>query len=351
MARRQAKQEDINVVEWLRGLPKVELHLHLEGTIQPETLLELSKRHDPEPLTVEAAKELYVYENFLGFMDSFKAVSARLKGPDDYELITYNMVRDLAAQGVVHAEVYISFGIIYYWKNAEVEPYVEAIERGRVRGEKDFGTTVYWLIDAVRHFGAEDAAKVFRKAAELRKLYPSIVGIGIGGDEARGSADLFRESYAEAKSAGLRLTAHAGETIGPESIWAAINIGAERVGHALSAQHDAELLDVLAQKQIPLELNVTSNIKTGCCKGLDEHPVKFYFESGLMVTINSDDPPMFGSNLLGEYVLVQERFEFSLEQMRELAANAVEASFLPPERKLALLQRVEQYQGTASFER
>jgi aminodeoxyfutalosine deaminase len=344
MARKQTKKEaEIDVVEWLRGLPKVELHLHLEGTIQLDTLLELSKRHDAEPLTEDAARKLYIYENFLGFMDSFKAVSARLKGPDDYELITYNMIRDLAAQGVVHAEVYISFGIIFYWKNAEVEPYVEAIERGRVCGEKDFGTTIYWLIDAVRHFGAEEGTKVFRKAAELRKLYPSIIGIGIGGDEARGSADLFRDSYAEAKEAGLRLTAHAGETIGPESVWAAINIGAERVGHALSAQHDPELLEVLAQKQIPLELNVTSNIRTGCCKSFDEHPVKMYFESGLMVTINSDDPPMFGSNLLEEYVLVQERFEFSLEQMRELAANAVEASFLPPERKLALLRRVEQY--------
>ncbi len=346
MARKQAKSDaEIDVVDWLRRLPKVELHLHLEGTIQPETLLELSKRHDAEPLTPDQAKKLYVYENFLGFMDSFKAVSARLKGPDDYELITYNMIRDLAAQGVVHAEVYISFGIIYYWKNAEVEPYVEAIERGRVRGEKDFGTTVYWLIDAVRHFGADEAAKVFRKAAEMRALYPSIVGIGIGGDEARGSADIFRESYAEAKAAGLRLTAHAGETLGPESIWAAINIGAERLGHALSAQGDTELLDVLAEKQIPLELNVTSNIRTGCCKGFDEHPVKLYFESGLMVTINSDDPPMFGSNLLDEYVLVQERFEFSLEQMRELAANSVEASFLPPQRKLDLIRRVEQFAG------
>jgi aminodeoxyfutalosine deaminase len=342
MARRQ-KNEEIDVVEWLRKLPKVELHLHLEGTIQPETLLELSSRHDAEPLTAEAARKLYIYENFSGFMDSFKAVSARLKGPDDYELITYNMIRELAAQGVVHAEVYISFGIIYYWKNVEVEPFVEAIERGRIRGEKEFGTSVLWIIDAVRHFGAEEAVRVFRKAAELRRLYPSIVGIGIGGDEARGSADLFREAYAEAKAAGLRLTAHAGETIGPESIWAAINIGAERVGHALSAQNDGELLDVLAAKQIPLELNVTSNLRTGCCKSLDEHPVKLYFESGLMVTINSDDPPMFGSNLLEEYVLVQDRFEFSLEQMRELAANAVEASFLPPERKLELLRRVEQY--------
>ena len=344
MPRKQRKAEaEIDIADWLRKLPKVELHLHLEGTIQLDTLLELSKRHDSEPLTPETAKQLYLYENFLGFMDSFKAVSARLKGPDDYELIAYNMIRDLAAQGVLHAEVYISFGIIYYWKNAEVEPYVEAIERGRRRGEKDFGTTVYWLIDAVRHFGADDASRVFRKAAELRTLYPSIIGIGIGGDEARGSAELFRESYAEAKAAGLRLTAHAGETLGPESIWAAINIGAERVGHALSAQQDPELLQILAEKQIPLELNVTSNIRTGCCASFDDHPIKLYFESGLMITINSDDPPMFGSNLLEEYVLVQERFEFSLEQMRELAANAVEASFLPPNRKLDLLRRVEQY--------
>ena len=344
MARKQKKVDAENdVVEWLRGLPKVELHLHLEGTIQLDTLLALSRRHDAEPLTLETAKDLYVYEDFQGFMQSFKAVSARLQGPGDYELITYNMIRDLAAQGIAHAEVYVSFGIIYYWKNAEVEPYVEAIERGRRRGEEEFGTTVYWLVDAVRHFGAEDAAKVFRKAAELRKLYPSIVGIGIGGDEARGSADLFRDSYAEAKAAGLHLTAHAGETIGPESIWAAVNIGAERIGHALSAQRDPELLDMLAERQIPLELNVTSNLRTGCCASLDQHPVKLYFESGLMVTINSDDPPMFGSNLLDEYVLVQDRFEFSLDQMRELAANAVEASFLPPERKLDLLRRVEQY--------
>jgi len=344
MAKRAPKQlPEIDPIEWLRKLPKVELHLHLEGTILPATLLELSQRHDAEPLTAEAARKLYLYENFLGFMDSFKAVSSRLRGPDDYELITYNMVRELAAQGVVHAEVYISFGIIYYWKQAEVEPFVEAIERGRIRAEKDFGTTIYWLIDAVRHFGAEEGSKVFRKAAELRHKYPSIVGIGIGGDEARGSADLFRASYAEAKASGLRLTAHAGETIGPESIWSAINVGAERLGHVLSAQHDAELLEVLAKKQIPLELNVTSNIRTGCCPSFEAHPIRDYFENGLMVTINSDDPPMFGSNLLDEYVLVHERFKFTFEQMRELAANAVEASFLPPERKLSLLRQVELY--------
>src|SRR5438270_13378694 len=138
MARKQTKQDsEIDVVDWLRKLPKVELHLHLEGTIQPETLLELSRRHDEEPLTPDTAKNLYIYDNFLGFLDSFKAVSARLKGPDDYELITYNMIRDLAAQGVVHAEVYVSFGIIYYCKQVEVEPDVEAIECAGLRREKD----------------------------------------------------------------------------------------------------------------------------------------------------------------------------------------------------------------------
>jgi len=340
MARRE---QEIDAREWLRKLPKAELHLHLEGTVTPETLLLLSKRHDAEPLTAEQAKALYTYENFLGFLQSFKGVTQRLCTPDDYELVTYEMMRALGAQGVRHAEVYISFGIIYYWKKQEVEPYVEAIERGRVRGEKDFGVSVLWLIDAVRHFGAEDAARVFRKAAELREKYPSIVGIGIGGDEARGPADLFRELYAEAKAAGLRLTAHAGESVGPESIWSAINIGAERLGHALAAQHDAELMEVLAERQIVLELCPTSNVRTGCCGTLEEHPLREYFDCGLMVTLNSDDPPMFGSDLLGEYVLAHEQFGFTLEQMRELAANSVEASFLPVERKLELLAQVEQY--------
>src|SRR5258708_34603431 len=165
MARKPTKQDvEIDVVDWLRKLPKCELHLHLEGTILPETLLELSRRHDAEPLTPEAAKNLYIYENFLGFLDSFKAVSARLKGPDDYELITYNMIRDLAGQGVVHAEVYISFGIIYYWKQVEVEPYVEAVERGGGRGGRGFWATVDGLDGAGRDVGAEQAGEGVWKA-------------------------------------------------------------------------------------------------------------------------------------------------------------------------------------------
>ncbi len=338
-----ARQPAIDPRAWLRDLPKAELHLHLEGSITPETLIELSHRNDSTPLTPELARALFHYTDFPSFLMSFKAITERLHTAADYEFITVAMVRDLAAQGVRHAEVYVSFGILYHFGRLDVDEVFAAIERGRVRAEREFGTTVLWLIDAVRHFGVEEAAQVFRKAADLHRDHPSVAGIGIGGDEARGPADGFRALYAEAKAAGLHLTAHAGESVGPPSIWAAINIGAERIGHALSAYLDPELLDILAERQIPLELNVTSNLRTGCCSSIDTHPVHLYFERGLMITLNSDDPPMFGATLLDEYVLVHRHFELSLDQMRELAANSIEASFLPPPRKLALLAEIEQY--------
>jgi aminodeoxyfutalosine deaminase len=345
-------QPEIDVADWLRHLPKAELHLHLEGTITPETLVVLSARHDAEPLTLADAKALYVYEDFHAFLMTFKAVSERLRTPEDFAFITYEMIRALAEQGVVHAEVYISWGILMRFKpQLGIESVMDAVEAARLRAEREFGTTVLWIIDAVRHFGLEEAAAVFRLAAQLKAKYPSIVGIGIGGDEAGGPAGPFRELYAEAKKAGLHLTAHAGESTGPESIWSALNIGAERIGHALSAQHDEELLEVLARRQVPLEINVTSNVRTGCCSGYDAHPLRDYFDGGLMVTLNSDDPPMFGSHLLEEYVLAQKLFGFSLDQMRELAANSVEASFLPPERKLRLLGAIEQYERSGAAER
>ncbi len=337
-------KQDVSPREWLRGLPKCELHLHLEGTIVPETLVQLSARHDADSLTLEAARQLYVYENFLGFLMAFKAVSERLRTPDDYELITYEMIHRLAEQGVKHAEVYISVGIILRFKTQiTVEKMMAAVERGRIRGEADFGTTVLWIFDAVRHFGPEEAAVVFTRAAQLKQQYPSIVGIGIGGDEAHGPASDFKHIYAEAKANGLHLTVHAGESVPATSIWAAINIGAERLGHALTAVDDPDLLDILAERQIPLELNVTSNLRTGCCKDIQSHPVRHYFERGLMITLNSDDPPMFGADLLDEYETVQREFEFTNEHMREIAANAVEASFLPPARKIKLLSEVERY--------
>ena len=327
---------------WLRSLPKTELHLHLEGTVTAETLVELSQRHDDEGMTLEQARALYHYTDFTGFLLAFKAVSERLRSPEDYELITYRMLQRLAAQGVVHAEAYVSVGVVYYWRRIEFESLFYGMEAARVRAEQEFGITLYWIFDAVRHFGPHEAARVFRKAAELRQQWPSIIGIGIGGDERRAGAEPFRELFQEAKEAGLRLTAHAGETMGPESIWAALNIGAERIGHALSAQLDPDLMQVLAERQVPIEICVSSNLRTGCCPNLEDHPVRRYFDSRLMVTLNSDDPAMFASDLEDEYRLVYDGFGFTPEHLRELAANSIEASFLPAPRKVALLQQIEQ---------
>ena len=327
---------------WLRSLPKTELHLHLEGTVSPETLVELSQRHDDHHMSLEAARALYHYTDFTGFLMAFKAVSERLRTPEDYELITYRMLERLAAQGVVHAEVYVSVGVVYYWRRIEFEPLFYAMEAARVRAEQEFGITLYWIFDAVRHFGPEEAARVFRKAAELRQRYPSIIGIGIGGDERRTGAEPFRELYQEAREAGLRLTAHAGETVGPESIWAALNIGAERIGHGLTAQLDPDLMQILSERQVPVEVCISSNLRTGCCPALEQHPVRRYFDSGVMVTLNSDDPAMFESDLENEYRLAHDAFGFTPEHLRELAANSVEASFLPAGRKVDLLHQIEQ---------
>lgn len=328
--------------DFLRSLPKAELHLHLEGTVTPETLVELSERHSTGRLTLEQARSLYQYVDFNGFLMAFKAITEQLLTPDDYELITWHMAEALAAQGVVHAEVYISVGVVYYWRRIEFEPLFAGMERARARAEREFGLTIFWIFDAVRHFGVEEAARVFRKAAEMHKEYVSIIGIGIGGDERRMPADPFTALYAEARDAGLRLTAHAGETTGPDSIWGALNIGAERIGHGLSAQYDAELMEILAERQIPIEICMTSNVRTGSCPSLPQHPMRRYFESGLMITLNSDDPALFGSNLLGEYRLAEHEFCFTEEQLRELAANSIEASFLPPERKISVLRMIEE---------
>src|SRR4051794_1297242 len=164
---------------------------------------------------------------------AFKAVTERLRTPEDYEVITYRLLEKLKSQNVRHAEVYVSVGVIY-WRGQQFDAIFEGLERGRLRGECDFGVSLYWIFDAVRHFGVEAAQRVFAKAAELK--HRNVVGIGLGGDERRGPAEWFGELYARAADQGLRLTCHAGESMGPESIWSALrDLKAERIGHGLTA--------------------------------------------------------------------------------------------------------------------
>ena len=187
----------------------------------------------------------------------------------------------------------------------------------------------------MRHFGSAEAQRVAELAVQYRER--SVVGFGIGGDELRAGPELFRDVYAYCADHGLRLTAHAGETAGPESIWGALNLRAERIGHGLTAQQDPDLMQELSQRQVPVEICVTSNLRTGVCPVLGDHPVKRYFDEGLMVTLNTDDPAMFNTTLSREYQLVQENFGFSDDQLRELAGNSFEAAFLPAEKKLEFL--------------
>ena len=333
-----------DIASFIRRLPKAELHIHLEGTILPSTLVELSARHDARPLTLPEARDLYRFTDFTGFLDAFKAVTRLLLDPEDYELAAWRMMEQLAAQGVVHAEVFISVGVIYMWRNhdpAAFDPIFAALERARERAERDLALTVYWIFDAVRHFSVEEAERVFLKAAELKATHPSVVGIGLGGDERRTGSEPFRATFAKAAQAGLRLTNHAGETTGPEAIREALAIGSERIGHALSAVRDFYLMEELKERRIPLDLNPTSNVRTGVCISLADHPLKKYFKAGLLVTINSDDPAFFGSDLANEYLLAHTELGFTRDELRQLAANSIHASFLPTPAKVDLLFRID----------
>jgi adenosine deaminase/aminodeoxyfutalosine deaminase len=247
-------------------------------------------------------------------------------------------MQQLKSENVLHAEAYISAGICL-WRKLDFDAIFVGVERGRERGQKDFGVSLLWIFDAVRQFGPEAAQTVFELAAKYQGR--NVIGIGIGGDEVKAPPELFREQYAYARDRGLRLTCHAGESAGPESIWGALNLGAERIGHGLNAYRDPELIEELAERQVPIEICLSSNVKTGCCMGMRDHPVRKYFDAGLMVTLNSDDPPMVGTTLNREYELAQAEFRFTDEHLRELARNSFEASFLPAEKKIEFLNRLD----------
>ncbi|MDR3747728.1 MAG: adenosine deaminase [Acidobacteriota bacterium] len=339
--------------DFILSLHKAELQLHLEGTVDPPTLAELSRRH-PTPLSTtnnrysnieesgrvfseEEARELYAYANFTGFMWAFKAVTERLRTADDYELVTYRMMQKLQAQNVLHAEVYISAGVVQ-WRGQEFAPLFAGAERGRRRGEQDFGLSLFWIFDAVRHFGIEEAGRVVDEAIRFKDR--NVAGVGIGGDERKAGAKQFREVYAHAAEHGLRLTVHAGETAGPESIWGALReLKADRIGHGLRAIEDPELVRYLAERQVPVEICITSNVLTGCCSAVEQHPVRKLFDAGVLVTLNTDDPDMFHTTLAREYQIAHQVFGFSDDEIRQLAKNSFRASFLPEGKKQEFLAK------------
>ncbi len=331
-------ESPLPVRTFIRNLPKAELHLHLEGAIEPATLMELAADHGA-PMHAGEVAALYDYSDFRGFLQAFRAITEHLRTPDDYELVTYRLMERLAEENVLHAEVFVSIGACIYW-GRPVEDIFEGLERGRQRGERDFGVSLLWIFDAVRHFGPEAAQCVAEHAARLQDR--NVVGFGIGGDERRAAPELFEHVYRYAKQQGLRLTAHAGESVGPESVWGALRVlQAERIGHGLHSWKDRSLLAHLIQEQIPVEISVSSNVRTGCIGSLGQHPLKTYYNLGLLVTLNTDDPAMFGTTIGQEYQLAQDAFDFTDHQLRRLAMNSFKASFLPDAKKREYLQLFE----------
>ncbi|HLY15744.1 MAG TPA: adenosine deaminase [Bryobacteraceae bacterium] len=298
-----------------RGWPKAELHLHLEGSVEPETMREL----DPS-LSADNVRARYRFQGFQGFIDTYKWVVERLRTPGDYACITRALLRRLAAENVRYAEITLSAGVVL-WKGQEFAPVYAAVHQAAAGSSIE----VHWILDAVRHFGAEHARQVAELAAE--RVHDGVVAFGIGGDEERGPAVWFREVYGFARGAGLRLTAHAGEGAGPESVWAALEIGAERIGHGIRAVEDAALVAHLRDRGIPLEVCITSNVMTGVVGSPAAHPVRRLYDAGVPITLNTDDPAIFGVTLSGEYALAARQFGFSEAELRGIAENASRYAF------------------------
>jgi aminodeoxyfutalosine deaminase len=291
-------------------LGRQELHLHLEGAIQPETLQEIDSA-----LTLEEIARETSYSDFAGFIKSYVWVNRKLRSPGDYAIAAKRLFEYLEAQGVSYAEVTLSAGVVL-WKKQDLGAVFDAV--AREAGRSRIG--VRWILDATRQWGAEAARPVFDFAAE--HMQDGVAAIGLGGFEAEGPAHWFRDLYAQARGRGLRLTCHAGETTGPESVWDALDIGAERIGHGIRAIEDPRLLEHLRDRRIPLEVCITSNVRTGAVASLKQHPVRKLFDAGVPVILNTDDPALFECTLQSEYALAARELGFTEDELAGIAENA-----------------------------
>ena len=318
---------------FVAAMPKVELHVHLEGSIRPTTLLALAERNGlPLPAAdLGGLRDFYRFTDFDHFIRVYFTISGCLKTVDDFALIAYEFGADMARQNVRYAEVTFTPHTSVTNTGLPFDAILEGLNDGRARARASFGVEMAWVLDIVRDAPETRPAVASWAAGAVDR---GVVGLGLGGPERGHPPEPYADAFAFARAAGLHSVPHAGEVAGPESVWGALRIlQAERLGHGVRSVEDPALLDYLSEHQVPLEVCPTSNLRLGVYASYDDHPIRRLWEKGLYVTVNSDDPPMFETDLVAEYTVLVTRLGFSAREMEQLSLNALLASFLPEARK------------------
>lgn len=331
-------------------MPKAELHIHLEGSVDPATLLELARRHDrlsslpsAEPA---ALQRWFSFVDFPHFIQVYLTISDLLRTAEDFALVAYRCGQDMAAQRIRYREITVTpfTHIDYQRKGLSIEALLEGLQAGRMAARADFGVEMRWIFDVPRNLSFPPTGGYDPFPAErtleyaLRGRDAGVIGFGLGGDEVGAPPEPFAHAFARAHAEGLLCVPHAGETEGPASVWGAIKaLRAHRIGHGVRAIEDPRLVDVLRERQIPLEVNVISNLQLHVYNRIDEHPFPHLDRMGVKVTVNSDDPPLFNTTLCTEYELVASAFGYGHKELMRIARTAFEVSAAPDALKAQLL--------------
>ncbi|MFF3688837.1 adenosine deaminase [Streptomyces sp. NPDC002187] len=328
---------------FIAGLPKAELHVHHVGSASPRIVAELAANHPDSkvPTDPEALAEYFTFTDFAHFIEVYLSVVDLIRTPEDVRLLTFEVARDMARQSIRYAELTVTpFSSTH--RGIDEKAFMEAIEDARRAAETELGVVLRWCFDIPGEAGLSAAEETARLAVDLRP--EGLVSFGLGGPEIGVPRPQFKPYFDRAIDAGLHSVPHAGETTGPRTIWDALTeLRAERIGHGTSATQDPKLLAHLAEHRIALEVCPTSNIATRAVTDLDQHPVKEMVAAGVLVTINSDDPPMFGTDLNHEYAVAARLLDLDERGLASLAKNAVEASFLDPAGKARINAEIDAY--------
>lgn len=313
--------------EELVALPKAELHIHIEGTLEPEMMFDLAAKNGvelPYP-DVEAVKKAYQFTDLQSFLDIYYQGAAVLQTRDDFAALMDAYLRRAVADGVVHAEIFFD-PQTHTHRGIGFETFMGGFRDAMEDARRNLGITSQLILCFLRHLDPEDAVATIEAAADHLE---GVVAVGLDSSEVGYPPELFVEAYERARSLGLRAVAHAGEEGPPEYIWSALdNLGVERIDHGVRCLEDPELVGRLRREQIPLTVCPLSNVALKVVDRLEDHPLPKLIDAGLLVTINSDDPAYFGGYVGDNYTAVAEAFGWDLSRMSELASNSLEAAFV-----------------------